>query len=128
MKNFIKKAGLVLGCSILPIIALGVTLSVVLKMDADYRYELESDREFDSKYIDNFQSLGGMVARGDNGINVTPTAAYIESGMVIVKGIIENKTGVNLKLKNFGRVTGNFTENIFYTDYDDETVLNNGDN
>ncbi len=127
MKNFIKKAGFVLGCSLLPIIVFGITIYIVLTKSTDYKYELESNRDFDNKYINNFQSLGSMVAFGDKGINVTPVDAYIESGMVIVKSKIENKTGVNLKLKNFGIVTGNFTKNIFYTDYDEDTVLNNGD-
>ena len=88
---------------------------------------LERQAENTEKYIKNFKHKGGLVAYGDSGISITPIDAYIEDGIIYVKGNLKNNTGINIKFKDFGIVTADYKYSIFGTDYDEEKIVNNGE-
>ena len=123
MENFRKKLGLISLLCLGIIIVSAIALNIVLKSNANYQKELQDA----NKYIEDFMQRGHMVASGEGGLSVTPIEASIIDGLIYVKGTLKNETGLNLKLKNFGRVNGDFTNSNFKTNLDDDTVLKNKD-
>lgn len=123
MKNFGQKLGFISLLCLGSIIISAIALNIVLKSNANYQKELQEA----DKYIEDFSQRGYMVASGEGGLSITPVDAYIIDGVIYVKGTLKNETGLNLKLKNFGRVSGDFTNSNFKTNLDDDTILKNKD-
>lgn len=122
MKEYIKKLALAMIAGIIVILVGAFALDNVLEMNGARERSISSE----NKYITDFYQRGGMIGHGKDGLSVTPVDAYIQDGVIYVKATLKNNTGHNLVLYDFGDVVANVTTTYFKTDYEDDTVLENG--
>lgn len=120
---FLKKTGIVFTLSFILLIISFNFLQATLEKNSNFEYELKQDE----KIIHDFNCRGTMVAYGENGVSITPINAYIKNGKIYVKGNLKNNTGINIKFKDYGIVSADYTSTIFSTDYEDEKIINNGE-
>ena len=122
MKEYVKKLALAMIAGIIIILVGAFALDIVLEMNGTRERSISSE----NKYITDFNRRGGMIGHVKSGLSVTPVDAYIQDGAIYVKAKLKNNTGHNLMLYDFGDVVANVTTTYFETDYEDDTVLENG--
>lgn len=107
------------------ILVLILAYIIIYVMLNNFIQERTDAEKYEQYYINDTSRYGNMVAYGENGLSVTPIDAYIQNGMIYVKAKLNNNTGKNLLVRNYGKVTANATTVPFKTDFENSKTLNN---
>ena len=121
MKEFLVRAVIIFVALIIAVFIGSEFLRMTLNRHADTQRILNEE----AATITNYQAEGTMIGHGVDNMRVIPISAYIENGNLYVKATLKNETGMDLKLDDYGVVSGNASSTVFSTNYENGTVIKN---